>query len=85
MCTKFADPALAGVVPNCGPAVVGAAGMSARHGPLRVAHGRSPAIAGVAGMSAGHGSLRVARGRSLAVAVGLRWTCGPHSSAGGQQ
>ncbi len=61
--------------------------LSARHRPLCAAHGCGLAVATVAGMPVGHGPLRAARsrGRGRAVAAGLRWTCGPDSSAGGQR
>jgi len=51
--------------------------------PVGAACGRSLAVAGVAGLLSGHGPLHAARGRGPAAAVGLRWTCGPDSSAGG--
>jgi hypothetical protein len=44
LCAKLADPAPVGVARGRGPAV-GAIGMSAGHGPLHAARGRSPAAA----------------------------------------
>jgi hypothetical protein len=84
LCAKLANPAPAGVLSGRGPTAVGVVGMLAGHGPLRAARGYSPVAAGTVGMAAGHGPLRVARGCSPATVVELRWTFGPHSSAGGQ-
>jgi len=53
--------------------------------PASAARGRGPAATGAAGMSAGHGPLHAACGCSPAAVVGLRWTCGPHSSVGSQR
>ncbi|CAN5964920.1 unnamed protein product [Sphagnum jensenii] len=49
--------------------------------PAGAARSRGPA----AGMSTGHGPLRATHDRSPTAAVGLRWTCDPHSSASSQQ
>ncbi len=79
------DPTPAGVTHGCGPAAAGAAGLSVGHGPLRVTCDRGLAAIGAVGLSVGHRPLRAACGRGPAVATGLRWTCGPDSSAGGQR
>jgi hypothetical protein len=44
------------------------------------ARGRDLAV----GLSSEHGPLRAARSCGLAATTGLRWTCGPDSSASGQ-
>ncbi len=77
----LADPAPVGVTRGRGSAAVGAAGMSTEHGLLRATCGCNPIV----GLSAGHGPLRAACGCGPAAAVGLRWTCGPDSSAGDQR
>jgi len=53
--------------------------------PVGAARGRGLVAVGAASLSGGHGPLRAACGRGLAAIVGLRWTCGPDSSAGGQE
>ncbi len=53
--------------------------------PAGAARGRGPTAASATSTSAGHGPFRDARDHDPAIAVGLRWTCGPHSSASGQQ
>jgi hypothetical protein len=68
LCANLADPAPAGATGGRSPAVAGAAGMLARHGPPPVARGGSVAPAAAPGLSAGHGPLCVARGRGPAVA-----------------
>ncbi len=69
---------------GCGAAPTTALSLSARHGPLRAVHGRGLVAAATPGLLAGHGPLRVVRGLSRVVATGLRWTCDPDSSVGGQ-
>jgi hypothetical protein len=81
LCANLADPVPAGAARGRDLAVASVASMSVGHGPPPVAHGCGAAP----GLSTGHGPLRVARGRGPAVAAGLQWTCGPDSSAGGQQ
>jgi hypothetical protein len=53
--------------------------------PADAARGCGPAAASTAGMSAGHGPFRAARGHGFAAVIELWWTCGPHSSVGGQR
>ncbi len=60
-------------------------GLSVGHGPLRAIRGRGLAAAATPGLSAGHGPLHAVRSRGPAAVAGLRWTCGPDSSTGGQQ
>ncbi len=62
-----------------------APGLLVGHGPPPAARGYGAAPAIAPGLSTRHEPLRVARGRGPAVAVGLRWTCGPDSSACGQR
>jgi hypothetical protein len=59
--------------------------MSAEHGPPRAARGCGAAPTVAPDLSAGHGPLHAARGHGPVAAAGLRWTCGPDSSASGQQ
>jgi hypothetical protein len=47
--------------------------------------GRDLAVVAAPGLLAKHKPLRAARGHGPAVATGLRWTCGPDSTAGGQR
>ncbi len=47
--------------------------------------GRDLAVVAAPGLLAEHKPLRAARGHGPAVATGLRWTCGPDSTAGGQR
>ncbi len=81
LCANLADPAPAGAARGRGRAATATPGLSARHKPPPIAYdgGAAP------GLSAEHGPLRAARGRGPAVAAGLRWTCGPNSSVGGQR
>ncbi len=83
LCANIADPALAGAARGRDLAVVGAAGMLTGHRPPPAARGYSAAPAAVPGLSAGHGPLRAACNCDPVVAAGVRWTCGPDSSAGG--
>ncbi len=85
MCAKLVDPTPAGVACGYGPTPVAAPSLSAGHRPLRAARGCGPAVGADPGLSVGHKPLRAARCHSLAITVELRWTCGPHSSAGGQR
>ncbi len=63
--------------------VVVALGLSIGHGLWCAARGCGCAATAAPGLSAGHGPLRAAHGHGPAAAVGLRWTCGPYSSASG--
>jgi hypothetical protein len=62
LCANLADPALAGAARSRGPATVGAAGMSAKHGPPHAACGCGAAPAASPGLSAEHGPLRATCG-----------------------
>jgi hypothetical protein len=79
LCANLADPAPASAARGPGPIVAGVARMSVGHGPPLVAHDCGAAH----GLLVGHMPLCV--GRGLAAAIGLRWTCGPDSSVGGQR
>ncbi len=81
MCANLANPAPAGAARGRCAAITATLGLLARHRPPPIACGGGAAP----GLSAGHGPLRAARGRGPAAAAGLRWTCGPDSSAGGQR
>jgi len=87
LCANLADLAHADAARDRGLAVAGAVGLPAMHladpTPADVARGCDPAAADAAGLSVGHGPLRAARGPTAA--IGLRWTCGPDSSASGQR
>ncbi len=61
MCANLVDPAPASAARSCDAAL----GLSAGHGPLRAARGRSLTTAAALGLLAGHGPLCVARRHCL--------------------
>jgi hypothetical protein len=85
LCANLADPALVGAARGRGPTAATAPGLSAGHRPPPAARDGGATPTAVPSLSAEHGPLHATRGRGPTATAKLRWTCGPDSSAGGQQ